>query len=175
MIITGTITLVGQASEPSGQYNVRYQEITIVDQAGKSWYGRIGSKQGYQVNTPISVTVEVKPGEQGEYNYFRKYNPQYGGQSTSQRSPQAPSRAAQQPKPAEGIAVAEIRLVLVGAAIQSGQFKVKSNMDIEYWKNYVMTGRAPLPPSKIPDPHPDITEQQDRTEERAREETDTPF
>ena len=98
MIITGTITQVGQASEPSGQYAVRYQDITITDPNGKEWYGRIGSKQGYQENTPISVTVEVKQGEQGEYNYFRKHNPQYADQTSSQRSPQAPSQAAESSK-----------------------------------------------------------------------------
>lgn len=160
MHITGTITQAGQPSEPSGQYNVMYQDIVITDPMGKEWYGRIGSKQGYQVNTPIGVTVEVKQGDSGEeYNYFRKYNPQYQSSSAPQKPRQATPRAPQQPKPTESIAEGEIRLVLVGAAIQSGQFEVKSNMDIEYWKNYIITGRAPLPPSKNPEPHSDIQDQ----------------
>ncbi len=86
MIITGTIKQANQASAPSGQYNVRYQDIIITDQAGNDWPGRIGSKQGYQVNTPISVTVETKQGDSGPYSYFRKYNPQY---PATQQHPQA--------------------------------------------------------------------------------------
>lgn len=108
MIINGTITQVGQPSEPSGQYQVRYQDIIITDQKGGEWPGRIGSKRGYQVNTPISVTVEDKDdGEGGTYNYFRKYNPQYPDQTAPQtvggypklpRGKQAPQQAAERPK-----------------------------------------------------------------------------
>ena len=96
MIINGTITQAGQPSDPSGQFQVRYQDIIITDQAGQEWPGRIGSRQGYQVGAPINVTVEEKQGESGTYNYFRKYNPRYPqGQSAPQRPPQGPSRPAQ--------------------------------------------------------------------------------
>ena len=160
MNITGTITQVSQASEPSGQYQVRYQDITITDPNGREYVGRIGSKAGYQVNTPISVTVEVKQGDSGEYNYFRKYNPQYADQPAPQRSQQAPSQAAGSPKPDwDAIAEGKVRHGVICAAIQSGQVEVKTITNAEYWKGYIMTGRAPLPPSKIPEPHPDIQEE----------------
>ncbi len=162
MNITGTITNVGQASEPTGNYQVRYQDIVITDPNGREYVGRIGSKAGYQVNTPISVTVEVKQGDSGEYNYFRKYNPEYADRTAPQRSAQAPSPAPQSPKPDwDAIAEGKVRTHLVGDAIASGQIKIKGITDLTYWVGYCMTGRAPLPPSKIPDPHPDIQEQAD--------------
>ena len=98
MIISGTITQASQASEPSGQFQVRYQDVVITDQNNTTWPGRIGSKQGYQANTPIVVTVEEKYEQDGTpYCYFRKHNPQYsqGQQVPAQRRPQpqqAPSR-----------------------------------------------------------------------------------
>jgi hypothetical protein len=96
MQITGTITQVGPASAPSGQYQVRYQDVTITDdQNGKQWYGRIGSKQGYQGGEQVAVTVEVKQGQDGTYNYFKKFNPQYAPQN----APQAPQQPPQATKP----------------------------------------------------------------------------
>lgn len=149
--INGTITEVGQPSEPSGQFQVRYQDITITDELGKQWYGRIGSKQGYQANTPIVVTVEEKDGQDGKYNYFRKFNPQYGSQAPSQ--PAGGQKSPNKPPDWDAIAEGKVRTVLTGAAIQSGQIEAKTVQDIEYWTNYCMTGRAPLPPNKqdIPD------------------------
>lgn len=101
MIINGTITEAGQASEPTGTHRVLYQDVTITDKQGVEWPGRIGSKQGYEEDTPISVTVEVKQGDEGPWNYFRKYNPQYsdntsGGQGApSRRQPSTPQRGQQ--------------------------------------------------------------------------------
>lgn len=163
MIITGTITQAGQASEPSGQFSVRYQDITITDPNGKEWYGRIGSKQGYQENTPISVTVEVKQGESGEYNYFRKHNPQYADRNAPQKPQQAPSHEPQQPKPDwDAIAEGKVRHGVICALLNSHPINEMPKIcDIEYWVNYIITGRAPLPPSKIPEPDPDITEPQE--------------
>ncbi len=110
MIISGEITQANQPSDPSGQFSVRYQDITITDNDGQEHYGRIGSKQGYAVGTPIQVTVEQKPGSEGVYNYFRKYNPKYPQDQAAQKGSfdgagayqpapqqprQAPSQAAQ--------------------------------------------------------------------------------
>lgn len=98
MIIQGTITQASQPTAPQGQYAVKYQDIAITDPTGKEWYGRIGSKQGYQTNTPISVIVEIKDGQDGTpYNYFRKYNPQYPNQPIPQQSPQPPQQQARPP------------------------------------------------------------------------------
>lgn len=93
MIISGTISQAGPPSEPTGQWAVRYQDVTITDNTGQIWAGRIGSKMGYSLNTPIQVTVEQKQGNDGPYNYFKKYNPQYQ-QGQQQNAPQAPSRVA---------------------------------------------------------------------------------
>ena len=97
MIISGTITQAGQPSAPTGQFQVMYQDVTITDQQGHEWHGRIGSKQGYQAGAPISVTVEQKPGDSGPYNYFRKYNPQYPSQPVPQAS-QSPAGGQTTPK-----------------------------------------------------------------------------
>ena len=159
MNITGTITNVGQASEPTGIHCIRYQDIVITDPNGREYVGRIGSKAGYQVNTPISVTVEVKQGDTGEYNYFRKFNPQYQGSTGSQSAPTKPQNTPQSPKPDwDAYREGEVRHGVICAAIQSGQIEARTITDAEYWKGYIMTGRAPLPPSKIPEPHPDIQE-----------------
>jgi len=97
MIINGTVTSAGQASPPQGQYGVRYQDVTITDQQGYEHHGRIGSKQGYDVGTPIQVTVVEKQGQDGPYNYFKKYNPQYQQQTAPQQPQQAPSPPTQRP------------------------------------------------------------------------------
>ena len=102
MIINGTITKV-QPVDSTDQNNTQYQWVVIASQAGVETTGRIGSKQGYQAGMPINVTVEQKQGNDGVYNYFKKFNPQYGSpqqpsnfqkQLTPQNPPQAPSRPA---------------------------------------------------------------------------------
>ncbi len=101
MIISGTITQAGQASAPSGQFNVRYQDIEITDQQGNKKVGRIGSKQGYATGVQIQVTTEQKTDTQTQqpYVYFKKYNPQYAQQQYQQPAPQQgqqpPSQAGQ--------------------------------------------------------------------------------
>ena len=151
MQITGTITQVGPASAPTGQHKVRYQDVTITDdQNGKQWYGRIGSKQGYQGGEVVTVTVEVKQGQDGTYNYFKKFNPQYA----SQNAPQAPQQAAQEPKPDwDAIAQGKVRHGLVCAYLAAGKefgkdFKLG---DIDYWAEFIMTGKAPLPAGQQPE------------------------
>ena len=152
MQITGTITQAGPASAPTGQYNVRYQDVTITDdQNGKQWYGRIGSKQGYQQGAQLTVTVEIKEGQEGTYNYFKKFNPQYG----SQQGQQAPQQAAQGPKPDwDAIAQGKVRHGLVCSAIESRQIEIRENRRIEdllYWQEFIITGKAPLPSGQSPE------------------------
>ena len=157
MIINGTITQVGQPSEPSGQYQVRYQDIIITDQKGGEWPGRIGSKRGYQVNTPISVTVEDKDdGEGGHYNYFRKYNPQYPDRATPQtvggypklppQGQRAPQQAAQRPNAKkdvdwDAIAEGKVRHGVLCAMLQGG-LEVDYPAILEYTR-FVITGQIP--------------------------------
>ncbi len=166
MIITGTITQASQPSEPTGIHQVLYQDVIIADQNGAEWPGRIGSKQGYQTNTPISVTVEEKQGDNGLYNYFRKYNPQYPkGQQAAPQPSQAPRRPPQKPMSSpdwDAIAEGKVRHGLVCAAVQSLQIIIKGVRELEYWKSYIVTGRAPLPPGKDPiKPDPEIVEGDD--------------
>lgn len=157
MIISGTITQVGQPSEPSGQFQVRYQDIIITDQNGQEWPGRIGSKQGYQANTPISVTVENKEdGEGGHYSYFRKYNPQYPDQATPQetvggyrklpRGQQAPQQAAERPNAKkevdwDAIAEGKVRHGVLCAMLQGG-LEVDYKAILEFTR-FVVTGQVP--------------------------------
>ncbi len=117
----------------------------------------------------LSFNLSTYQGQRGlGYSGFWNNRAQVN-QPTPQKPQQDPSRAPESSKPAKGIAEGDVRHGVIYAAIQSGQVEVKTITDAEYWKGYIMTGRAPLPPSKIPDPHPDIQE------ERARDETDTPY
>lgn len=114
MNITGTITNASQATEPQGQYSVRYQDVIITDGQGIRHSGRIGSKQGYTINTPIQVTVELKTDNNGnQYNYFKKFNPQHQGQQN--QGQQAKPRDFDQENHGKCFTV------LMGALIQSGR------------------------------------------------------
>lgn len=109
MNISGTISNA-QPVDSGDNMNNKYQWITIQTPSG-SVTGRIGSKQGYVAGGQISVMVEQKQGDSGPYNYFKKFNPQYGGAdatpqggqwtppqgqpSAPQNRPQAPSRPPQ--------------------------------------------------------------------------------
>ena len=97
MIITGTITNADQGT-PLDQNGNTYQNIVIQDNEGREYTGRIGSKNGYTVNTPIQVTFEMKQGNRGEYMYFHKYNPQsqYPQGDGQQRPPQQRQQATRQ-------------------------------------------------------------------------------
>jgi hypothetical protein len=136
------------------------QSVKLTDDTGEQHTvtinkGKGSLLDGSALGQRLAFNLSTYQGQQGIcYSGFWNSRAQVNqGQTTSQAS----SQATGQPKPDGGIAESEIRLILVGAAIQSGQFEVKSNIDIEYWKNYIITGRAPLPPSKI-EPHPDIQE-----------------
>lgn len=85
-------------------------------------------------------------------------------------TPPAPNRQNLEEKPDwDKIAEGKVRTLLTSAAIESGQLGITGVRDLDYWLKYCMTGTAPLPPSKIPEPDKSIVE------ERAREETDTPY
>ncbi len=90
MNISGTIT-IAEPVDSTDQNQTKYQWITIQGPEGPI-RGRIGSKQGYQQGTPINVTVEVKQGQDGQYNYFKRYNPQYGQPSQGSPSPTSPQK-----------------------------------------------------------------------------------
>ncbi|KKN08798.1 hypothetical protein LCGC14_1053000 [marine sediment metagenome] len=95
-IITGQITQADQPGPPTGSYQIRYQNITITDQQGQQLHGRIGSKQGYVQGAQVTVQVEQKQNQQGPYNYFKKYDPQYVGQQQGQGQPQGQQQQPQQ-------------------------------------------------------------------------------
>lgn len=173
MAITGTITDAGQASAPSGQHQVRYQDIVITEPTGKKWYGRIGSKQGYQAGTAISVTVEIKEGESGPYNYFRKYNPQYQGQQSAPReAPQGashPQTGPNVPNTQNNTDMVRIRSMALSYAkdllvVKEMQRHQMWNMVLDFTA-YIMTGRTPKPVGGEPNPdysdNPPLSEDDD--------------
>lgn len=97
MNISGTISNA-QPIDSEDRNNNKYQWITIEAPNGEQITGRIGSKQGYGVGGQIRVTVEQRQKQDGSgsYNYFKKFNPQYGGPPQApQNAPQAPSRPPQ--------------------------------------------------------------------------------
>lgn len=154
MLLTGTITRV-EPPDFSDKYGNQYQNIYI-DAGNGELKGRIGCKKPYtqeSIGSQGQWECEQASSPQGQYNKLKKHfdQPYQGQQSTRQRGTDD--------KPDwDAIAEGKVRHGVVCAAIQSGQVKVENIQDIEYWKNYIITGRAPLPPSKIPEPHPDITE-----------------
>lgn len=81
------------------------------------------------------------------------------GASPAMRPPR-PNETAKQPNQApdwDAIAEGKVRTHLVGAAIQSRQIEINDVRDVNYWLEYCMTGKAPLPPSKN-EPDPSIQE-----------------
>jgi len=163
MIITGTITNAGPASAPSGPYAVRYQDVVIKDNNGYEYTGRIGSKAGYAVNTPIQVTYEMKQGDNGEYMYFKKYNPQYPqGQQGSQQQQAPQQQMPQQAKPGpdwDKIADSKVLCHLIGAAIMGKQISCKTESEAKLWAKVILgrslVGENMAPPSQPAGPNPD--------------------
>ncbi|GAG55241.1 unnamed protein product [marine sediment metagenome] len=146
MNISGTITEAGQASPPSGQFNVRYQDIVITDSNNRKWYGRIGSKQGYQGGEQITVSIEQKADSDGNtYNYLKRFNPQY---SQPNQPPQAGQPPQNRPEPQNG--QKEMRIVRGNAlnAVMSA-VDVPSDMIGEYLLTgvqFILTGEWTLQP-----------------------------
>lgn len=152
MVITGTITEASQPSAPSGQFNVMYQDVVITDNAGRKYYGRIGSKQGYQINTPISVTVEQKTDNDGQpYDYFRKYNPQYQGQQSAPReaqqgSPRPPESPNGTKEPDwDAIAEGKVRHGVLCAMLQGGL--IVHYPTVLKHTRFIVTGKIPDEPN----------------------------
>ena len=164
----------------SGQFNVRYQDIVITDPNNRKWYGRIGSKQGYQGGEQITVSIEQKADSDGNtYNYFKRFNPQYSGgewtpptdQSTLQSGQQAPPAAAQQQNGQK-----EMRIVRGNAlnAVMSAT-TVPSDMISDYLLTsvqFILTGNWILKPKLG---QPDKTENQYNYNPRTESDDDIPF
>jgi len=150
MNISGTITEAGQASPPSGQFNVRYQDIVITDSNNRKWYGRIGSKQGYQGGEQITVSIEQKADSDGNtYNYLKRFNPQYGQPSQGYQAPQQPQQGPPAaPQSTNG--QKEMRIVRGNAlnAVMSAT-EISSDMIGEYLLTavqFILTGEWKLEP-----------------------------
>lgn len=140
MIINGTITQAGQASPPSGQFQVRYQDIVITDQAGQEWVGRIGSKAGYQVNTPVTVTVEEKQQDGVPYNYFRKHNPQYPNQPAPQTpKPKAAGQTNNGEKEMRIVRGNALNAIMSAAAVAGEDIPMFLNLGVQF----ILTGTWP--------------------------------
>ena len=82
-MIKGMITSVGQLGPPVGNYQICYQDITILTGEGQTTTGNIGSKKGFAINTPISVEVTQDP----QYGTkFKRIDPNYPQTTTSQQA-----------------------------------------------------------------------------------------
>lgn len=143
MQITGTITQVGVLGQPTGAYNIMYQDITITGASGKAMIGNIGSKKGYAINTQIVVDVTEDP----QYGTkFKRVDPKYAGQGVQPYQP-APQQPATEPKVDwDAIAKGKTRCSIACAYIASG--KEPEIKLVDYWLEYIMTGQAPMPPAK---------------------------
>lgn len=158
-VINGTITTASQPGAPQGIHNVIFQDVTITDQSGQAFTGRIGSKQGYAIGAAVQVTVEQKPGQNGPYNYFKRYNPQYAPQG-NQGVPQG--TAGGQPvgnavKNKDELIVRQVvakvvgRLLATKVVVYTESVWASVGDNLFYW---IMTGQDP---SKIPTPDSSIT------------------
>ncbi|MHC4397937.1 MAG: hypothetical protein ACYS1A_20025, partial [Planctomycetota bacterium] len=99
------------------------------------------SKNGYQVGAALTVEVTQKEGQKGPWNQFKRIDPQ--------NNQQGHHNAPQGNKPDwDAIAEGKVRHGLVCAGIQSGQLKIGGIPDILYWAEFIVNGKAPLPPAQ---------------------------
>lgn len=130
--------MVVQVNAPKIINGKNRQEITI-----KGEYG----------NTGVLMTENFLPnGFTGETTLeIWDYKNKLYGKGAPQQAQEGSQQTAQSEKPPQSIDNgAEVRQALVCAGIQSGQLQIRDNniQDLEYWKNYIITGRAPLPADK---------------------------
>jgi len=142
MSISGTIT-IAEPVDSTDQMSNKYQWITI-DGPNGPIRGRIGSKQGYQANTPINVTVESKQGQEGQYNYFKRYNPQYD--QPSQPPPQKPQQgapvASQSTNGSEMVRIRSMALSYAKDLVCNGKLELELlESRANEFTAYIMTGK----------------------------------
>lgn len=147
MIIEGTLQKI-DAPHFSDNYNNKWQRLVVATAAG-SIEGLKASKTPYDivhdVNKVVKFELEQKQGKKGPYNKFTlPQDPRYAVPQPQQ----GPSQAAGRPNAPQGEdkAVGMVRHGVVCAAIQSMQIDCKTISDCNYWTEYIMTGKAPLPP-----------------------------
>ena len=174
--IFATVAEVGASKLNVNQKPI--QSVTLTDDNGEQHKATINKGNGQLLDSNalgqrLAFNLSTYQGQHGVgYSGFWNSRAQVNqeGQTTPPKPPQAPSRAPESPKPDwDAIAEGKVRTVLTGAAIESGQIKITGVADLTYWVGYCMTGRAPMPPSKIPNPHPDIQERHNPNED------ETPF
>lgn len=165
-IISGTITSADQGTPPDQNSNI-YQNITITDNTGQMYTGRIGSKGGYAINAPIQVTYEMRKSTGGgaDYMYFHKYNPKYPNDHPAQGSPprqqsaprqQAPQQQQQAPRQAysypDAKDIAIIRQSSIKAAVRCNcSGPAEAILIAKQFENYVLS-RASAPPAQAQSP-----------------------
>ncbi len=98
MNFTGTIQDAFQPAPPN-EKGVMYQNISVLDNSGIVYNGRIGFKKGtgYAQNQPIQVTADLN--DDGQTYYFRKVNPGYPKPTQQQAPPATQQPAYTQPTP----------------------------------------------------------------------------
>ena len=146
MLIQGTIVGVEAPDYTDPKYHNQYQNITISTAQG-TVEGRIGTKTPYtkaDIGKPGKWDSEPGTNSQGPYNQFKKHYDKPYQQQGQQRQP-AVQPQGQKPD-WDAIALGKVRHGIVCAFIQAGADP--TIQQIEYWVSYVMTGKAPLPPTQ---------------------------
>ena len=149
MLIKGTIRAVEEPDYTDPQWHNQYQNIVILTAQG-DFKGRIGTKKPYtqaDIGSEGQWDTEEGNSQQGPYNKLKKHYDQPYGQQAQQQAPQQQAQGqSQQQKPDwDAIALGKVRHGIVCAFIQRGG-EQPSTQQIEYWVQYVMTGKPPLPP-----------------------------
>lgn len=150
MLIQGTILKV-DPPDYQDNYGNHYQNITVQTAAGPI-IGRKASKTPYgvnDINRQVEWNCEQKTNNRGPYNKFTKpQDPQYAQQGQGQ-----PQQAVGQLNAApqgQDRAVGMVRHGVVCAYISAGVDPDINN--VNYWTEFIMTGKAPPPPGKAPEP-----------------------
>jgi hypothetical protein len=146
----------GQLSEVTppdfkDNYGNSYQNITVNTQSGPI-QGRKASKQPYgihDVGREVKWECEAASNSRGPYNKFKtppdpRYQQQAPQAATGQGSPPQNPRRSNAPQ-CEDVP-GKVRHGVVCAYLSAG---VEPTIEqAEYWKEYIMTGQAPLPPGQ---------------------------
>ena len=160
MQITGKITQTEQPDFTDRHQNL-HQNIAITAADSTIYTGRIGSKRGYNGGEQITVTATQEKREDGSlWTRFRRVDPQQqGSQNVQQGVSGGQGRPNGSPPDWKAISEGKVRHGLVCSGIESGQIQINKESpiaDILYWAEFIMTGKAPLPPGQgqqSPDQH----------------------
>jgi hypothetical protein len=157
MVIQGTVIDV-KPPHFTDDYGNAHQWVTVTTAAGPVVGVKASKKElsANFVNQQVQWDmVTMKDGQGQPYNKFKR-PPQNFQQQAQQvqtainQGRQAPQQAAQRPNAPDWDAIAEgkVRHGIVCAYLAAGAEPEIAMC--EYWKAYIMTGKAPPPPGQVP-------------------------